>query len=99
MLSMLASEARQRTKLPSLHVELTGHITATGAGPPDCPRCGGELDLCQPDSSDHTGAHLVGACLDCGRLSYLVGAGELTVAWPLPTSDELSPQVFLALGA
>jgi hypothetical protein len=99
MLSMPAVDTLHRPKFPSLHAELTGHITATGSEPPGCPRCGGDLDLCQPDADDATGAHLVGACVDCGRLSYLVGAGDLTVAWPLPTSDELSPQVFHALSA
>jgi hypothetical protein len=99
MLSMPASDTLRRPKFPSLHVELTGHITATGAGPPDCPQCGGPLDVSQPDANDGTGAHLAGACLDCGTVSWLVGMGELTVAYPLPTSEELAPNVFRAIGA
>lgn len=99
MLLMPASDARAKTNFPRLRAELVGHITATGDGPPDCPRCGGALDLSQPDSSDSTGAHLAGACCDCGTVSWLVGMGELTVAYPLPTSEELAPKVFHAIGA
>jgi hypothetical protein len=99
MLLMPASKSRRQTNFPRIQVDLVGHITATGAGPPECPACGGDLDLSQPDMNDRTGAHLAGACVDCGRVSWLVGMGELTIAWPLPNSDEMSPEVFRALSA
>jgi hypothetical protein len=41
---------------------------------PDCPSCGGELDLSQPSFGD--GAQLVGCCLECDRLCLVLSSED-----------------------
>lgn len=94
MLLMSSHETHLRTVFPPLKVELVGEITATGDGPPDCPVCGGHLDLCQPDADDGGASQLVGACVDCDRLSLVIGTGVVAVVMALPTVNELSSRAF-----
>ena len=85
--------------VPSISVPITGDVRASSDGDPaECPNCGGYLDLCQPNMHDGTGDELVGACLDCNRLSYVVAiCGSATAALLLPTRDEVGARALAVL--
>ena len=78
---------------PSVSLGGRGPIAQSVDGEtPDCPTCGGELDLSQPGIEDEL--QLVGCCVECHRLS-LVLADELSrqFALALPSREEALAEI------
>jgi hypothetical protein len=81
--------------LPSISVPILGRIHRETTA--DCPVCGGDLDLSQPNPHDGSGAELIGVCLYCDRLCYVVTVADtVAVAMLLPSHRDVTTT---ALGA
>jgi hypothetical protein len=88
----------QSTRIRRDSIGLSGRVAVAGGDEPECPVCGGFLELSQPAPNGDP-SELIGACVDCERLSFLVElGGPLTVVVLLPTRDELASAAFGAAG-
>lgn len=86
---VFAPRKRTSTTYPPLAIALTGVLSANDDDAmPECPSCGGELDLSQPDADDSEA--LIGRCVDCDRLSLVLRSadGPLRFALRLPSRAE-----------
>jgi hypothetical protein len=82
-----------QTKRKAVHPQVAFGLVrqvcgGTELGSPDCPCCGGELDLSQPGMDDWD--ELIGRCCDCRRLALVLPlAGSLRwFALKLPSREE-----------
>jgi hypothetical protein len=63
---------------------------------PECPLCGGELDLSQPAAEDSD--QLVGHCVECHRLALVLTAEDARrFALALPSREEALAEVLALL--
>lgn len=81
---------KERVTFRPISLDLSGEVTALEQGePPACPACCGPLDLSQPNAQS-AGDELIGSCMDCDRLSYVIDiCGSMVVAVLLPTRAEI----------
>lgn len=79
---------RTRFELPPINVQISCRFIATGGEAPDCPACGGYLELTQPGPDPTL---LVGSCMVCERVTFVGDAGSRTPFLMLvPSRDEIA---------